>query len=94
VIDQGSGVKSTITSGITPPAVLAPQTARINNKSRRPRVAAGFKYPTFVHTRRRETQNQQRRKSTRFHDIVETPDNAVAAQRSRWAGTAPSGETR
>jgi hypothetical protein len=80
VIDQGSGVKSTITSGITPPAVLAPQTARINNKSRRrPRVAAGFKYPTFVHTQRRETQNQH---------------NAVAAQRSRWAGTAPSGETR
>jgi hypothetical protein len=57
VIDQGSGVKSTITSGITPPAVMAPQTARINNKSRRrPRVAAGRKYPTFVHTRRRETQ--------------------------------------
>jgi hypothetical protein len=49
-------VKSTITSGITPPAVMAPQTARINNKSRRPRVAAGRKYPTFMHTRRRETQ--------------------------------------
>jgi hypothetical protein len=80
VIDHGSGVKSTRSPAASrrPPYWLDKLRWLTTKVAAAPRVAAGFKYPTFVRTRRRGLQNQRRRKWTKFQDVVEIPDNAVA----------------
>jgi hypothetical protein len=55
VIDHGSGVKSTRSPAASrrPPHWLDKLRWLITKVAAAPRVAAGFKYPTFVRTRRR-----------------------------------------